>query len=386
MDTNENENTGAVDTGAEQQQIDNTPAPDNSGGDVNNTADSGKPPKEKSVREELTEALKQSKEKANENPDAAKPAQKPPAAQDKTKPAAAATGQQAQGDQTNAGAVKAPEAPKAWPAHMRPKFAALPPDVQKYISEREDAVAKTVAAQDEDRTRGKAMKEVFTPYMQILHAENTTPEKAVQVLLNSAYICRRGTPAQKTALLLQTAKDFNIQLPGFNAPPATGANGQPNPQFQQQQYIASLEHKISTFEKRLNDRDTSEKERETSTINGEIQAFASDPKHPHFEIVLDTMTGLLQSGAAKDMEDAYTQAVWARPELRESLLQEQITARETQRKQASQDRVNAAKKAGSSLSGAPRKQLPAQEKDRANTSTRQDIVDAIAEVRGGGEA
>ena len=46
-----------------------------------------------------------------------------------------------------------------------------------------------------------------------------------------------------------------------------------------------------------------------------------EPKHPHFNEVYSVMAGLLQSGRATDLEDAYGQAVWAIPEYRDSVIQ-----------------------------------------------------------------
>ncbi|MBQ8630559.1 MAG: hypothetical protein IJ479_02445 [Alphaproteobacteria bacterium] len=57
-----------------------------------------------------------------------------------------------------------------------------------------------------------------------------------------------------------------------------------------------------------------------------VSQFASakdakgEAKHPHFEQVRETMHRLLASGAAEDMEDAYEKAIWLTPDIRDKQL------------------------------------------------------------------
>lgn len=346
------------------------------------------PPKEVSTREAITQALKDAKQR-DEDANAAREQNNnanAPAADAKTGKtpegkAAEGTGDAAK-DAEAAGAVKVPN---SWPVHLRGDFAKLDPKTQKWIAEREKNFALTVAKQDEDRNLGKTMKEIAAPYEQIFRAENTTPDAAFKTLLNMAYICRRGTPQQKTALILQTAKDFNISIPGYNAPGGNGQQGgQPQNQFvaQLQNTIQGLQNTVSQLTTRLNDRETTERNHADAALSSTIQAFASDPKHQHFETVMPQMTALLNAGAAKDLDDAYNQAIWAHPELRETLLPEQVNALAAKQKQANAAKVQNAKKAGSSIAGSPGRNAPAAPKIDKNASTRDIIKASIDEVRG----
>ena len=51
------------------------------------------------------------------------------------------------------------------------------------------------------------------------------------------------------------------------------------------------------------------------------------------------------------MQEAYEKAVWARPDLREKLINEQTSG--IRQQNAQQDRVNAARNAGVSVAGSP---------------------------------
>ena len=59
----------------------------------------------------------------------------------------------------------------------------------------------------------------------------------------------------------------------------------------------------------------------------EAKDQAGNPKFPHFEAVKSTMGALIQSASASrqvlSLEEAYNQAIWTRPDIREALTQAQ---------------------------------------------------------------
>lgn len=307
-----------------------------------------------STREALTEALKSAKEKDEKEvtqPKAEKkekPVNKAVVAPDTDAKASAPT------------ATK--EAPQGWSSPARGEFAKLPPLIQQEVLRREDDFSKKITQQDDDRKLGQGMKETLNPYMHIITAEGGTPITAVKELLNSAYILRRGTPQQKAQLILNTAKQFGVDL---------GVTQQP-----QGNELHAANQQIAQLKQRLDQWENTEKQKGEATVQSQIKTFASDPKHPHFEQVQGHMAALLQGGVAKDLEDAYEQAVWARPELRSTLLAEQ----DEQRKASDTAKAQAARKAGSSVAGSPGKAASAPA--NKNLSTRDAIKAAMAEVRG----
>ena len=64
------------------------------------------------------------------------------------------------------------------------------------------------------------------------------------------------------------------------------------------------------------------------------------PQHPHVDAVRAEMTALLQTGAARSLEDAYERAVWANPATRRTLAAEA----EDQRARAAARRADRARK------------------------------------------
>jgi hypothetical protein len=81
-----------------------------------------------------------------------------------------------------------------------------------------------------------------------------------------------------------------------------------------------------------------------------VQSFRADPAHPYFNDVAPRIEGLLKAGAAKDLQDAYDQAIWADPTIRQQLMSAQ--AEEAKRTQAA-DVAKAQQARAASLRGSP---------------------------------
>jgi hypothetical protein len=80
-----------------------------------------------------------------------------------------------------------------------------------------------------------------------------------------------------------------------------------------------------------------------------LAAFAADPKHEFLDNVRDLMADLIEAGRAKNLEDAYAAAIWAHADTRKILLQREAEARIA----GKNDRARAARRASSSIHGAP---------------------------------
>ena len=111
--------------------------------------------------------------------------------------------------------------------------------------------------------------------------------------------------------------------------------------------IAQLKQKVSDLETRLQQSAKQQEQSQQQAVEQQVQTFATETdekghlKHPHFETVKAHMGALMNAGAAKDMEDAYSQAVWANPELRNQLLEEE--KRQVAQKSESDRRQKASK-------------------------------------------
>lgn len=233
--------------------------------------------------------------------------------------------------------------PNGWPAEAKAKWHELPQEVMQAVQKREQDVAKFTSTRDEHASFGKEMYQAVSPYLAVIKAEGGTPRTAVESLLNTAYLLRTGSTEQKKQLLLQTARQFGVDL----GQPAQGqANGLP-PE------LTALQQRINQLESQLTSREQAEHQRIQSEVQSEIEAFAADPKHAHYQEVKAHMAALLREGAAKDLQDAYDQAVWANPSVRATLQAQQRAEEEQKRREEAKARAEAAKRKSVGITGGP---------------------------------
>lgn len=258
-------------------------------------------------------------------------------------------------------------APPSWSHAVKAKWNALDPDIRAEITKREAEVHKGFTKQDDERTYGREMQKVISPYEPLIRSEGGTPAAAVQDLLNTAYILRTADPQTKMRLFAQTAQRFGIDLSQL------GEAQQPvDPR------IANLEQRLAQYEQDKQAQQRTEQERVQQTALQTISAFKSDPKHIHFEAVESHMAALLNGGVAKDLDEAYDMAVYARPDIRGQLLASQ-TAQQTATIQSRQ-KVDKARAKAVSVRGGPGGVQP--QVQNPNASLRDDLEAAFAEARG----
>ena len=191
------------------------------------------------------------------------------------------------------------QAPKTWRPEAAAKFASLPPEVQQEILKREEDIFRGLEAYKADASIGKALKDIVQPYMQLFQAQGIDPLQQVAGLMRAHVALSTGTPEQKQQFFQYLAKEYGVEL-GMEAPYI-------DPQ------VASLQKQLAELQSRLNSREQREIAEARSKLQAEIDAFASDPAHQYFDEVANDIAGLLRSGVAKSLQEAYEKAVWANP-------------------------------------------------------------------------
>lgn len=240
-------------------------------------------------------------------------------------------------------AVEQPvKVPQSVPAALAQDFAKMPRSMQEFYAKRDEDYHKELTKHDEERQFGRSVRDLASPYLPLIRAEGGDVVKGFQSYLNTAYVLRTKSPQEKGQLLLQLAREYGADLQG-----ASQAQPHVNPYLHQiQQEIAGLKGTIEQ-ERAL------KKQQEDKALQTQIDEFAADEKNVHFETVRPHMGSLLRSGLAKNLQDAYEQAVYANPHTRSTLLQQQQQAVEEQRVADKKAKAEAARKAGSSIKGAP---------------------------------
>lgn len=199
----------------------------------------------------------------------------------------------------------------------------LPAEVQQaFIAEdkrREENFHKGIEQYRTGHSAAKEWDEVITPYRATIDQFQVKPQEAVKQLLATDHVLRYGQPQQKIGTLLQVMQGYGINPAEFAALITQHAGGEQS-QAMDPQYQA-LNNRLSQFEQaqmaqqRQAEQARMQAEREQqTTIQSQIEAFASDPDHEHFELLKPMMGGILQSGQAKDLKEAYDMALKAHPQ------------------------------------------------------------------------
>lgn len=223
-------------------------------------------------------------------------------------------------------------APVAWKQEVKPLWDKLPPEVRAEVSRREKEISTGLHRAHGAVDFANTMMEEFRPYEQILRQEGASPQMALRTLLETAYTLRHGSSAHKHALFLSMAEQYGIDL-----------KAQVSPELARAQWEAdSLKHQQMRGQ-------TGQEAQVVNEIQDELQQFSEAPGHEHYDAVRMHMAAMLSNGTAKDLQDAYDQAVWANPETRKAAMEQQITQQNAQRAAAAGKNRNATL----AVSGAP---------------------------------
>jgi hypothetical protein len=208
-------------------------------------------------------------------------------------------------------------APNTWKKEAAAHFAALPPEVRAEVARREADFHKGIEQYRQAATFAQTMEKAITPYAATLQSLGITPDKAVAELMASDHRLRYGQPAEKLATIRGLAQHYGVDLGQLT-------------QNQEQQYVdpnvAALQQQVQQLTQHLQNQQLTGQQQVQDSLNSEISTFAADPSHSHFESVKGHMAALLQAGQAKDLPDAYEQAVYANPVTRAAMLQQQAAA------------------------------------------------------------
>lgn len=239
-------------------------------------------------------------------------------------------------------AAPAVRPPDAWSPAAKSKFAELPPDIQAEIQRREEEVHKGFTKFDEERVLGKQIKDVISPYMPMIRAEGGNEKEAISNLLQTAYTLRTATPEVKRDLIIGLANQYGVNL-------GIQQQFQPQSGYGVDPTVQQLQSQVQQLTQYINGQQQTAEQLENAQTQSMIQSFASDPANIYFNDVKPHMAALLQNGQAATLQEAYEQACWARPDIRQIMLQEQ-TKQEMAKKQ---EQANKARNAAGSVSGAP---------------------------------
>lgn len=238
------------------------------------------------------------------------------------------------------------EAPQHWSAEDRELFDSLDDSVKPLWLEKSKSLEsgyqdkfQSLAREREELERYKGIGEVLAPYRQNLQMSGLNESQYVQQLVSTAAYLQQN-PVEG---LKHLARQYGVDMSAFG--PSEEAE-YVDPQF------AQLNQRLNEVQGSIQAQQQQAAQANIAALQQQIDDFqnAKDDQgnllHPHFESVKAHMQGLLSSETAKDLQDAYDQAVWAAPEIRSDLLKLQQEKAAKEREAARKAEVAKAKKAG----------------------------------------
>jgi len=189
-------------------------------------------------------------------------------------------------------------APQSWKKEMHEFWKGLDPAVQNYVEQRESQMKEGLEKDRGDATLGRDMRDVISPYSDMLRAQGIDEKTLLRNLVNAHVRLSSTDSAGKADLFKQLAQSYNVSLDG--QPPADV-----DPALQAvQDKVRGLEQHLSMAQQRtqqeLNER-----------TQAEVEAFASDPEHEFFDEVSPQMVDYINAGHT--LKDAYDLALKANP-------------------------------------------------------------------------
>jgi hypothetical protein len=308
---------------------------------------------------------------------------------EKTEPPKAETEVKAEGGEKPATEIKdAVEPPVSLAAADKEKFATLPVEAQRMVAEvvkRQDAAfTKKTQAIAALKNEYEPVDKLFEPHRETMRAKGFSPRAIIEAWANVEQRLVAGDGVNIIKGLVegykidprQLANALGLQPQARQTPPQQQLDdlGNPLPPVQEQQPAQLPPELIAELRSLRERQDRMDNERalqarltaqsaETKVMT-EIEQFKSvtDGKgnllHPHFEDVEDQMTALANAAIARKqtvppLKDLYETAVWANPSTRATLIAADRQADERRKGDEARAKAAAAKKASSSVTGAP---------------------------------
>jgi hypothetical protein len=253
--------------------------------------------------------------------------------------------------------------PSSWKPLVRAEWAKLPANVRAEIHRREQDFQNGQSQLLPDAQLGKSLRDVIRPYEAMIQAEGGTPERAVADLFRTAAVFRTGTQMQKLQAIAQVADQFRVDLtPLFNAmQQGKGAAPPAQPGQLRDPRVDQLIEQSQRQERERQQQLQQEQQRVSQELESSVNRWMNEtdaqgnPKRPYLNDVINEMSALVAQFKQSDpslnhsqaLDKAYEAAIWAHPEVRQLLTQQQQTELDAKRRADNQSRVRDAKRAGS---------------------------------------
>lgn len=203
------------------------------------------------------------------------------------------------------------QAPTTWKQETRAKWDTLPPEIQDEVLKREGDMEQGWKELGGRTQQLRDWDAAVTPYMATINGLGVSPQTAVRDMLAADHTLRYGSPQQKMQLFNQIVQDYGI------SPDILAAAQNQEPQYQQPMGDPRVDQILGYIQAQ----ERNNQAQADYAAKQELDKFKS--MAPHLDTVREDMAVLLDTGRAKDLQEAYDKAVWGKAEIRQTLIAEQ---------------------------------------------------------------
>lgn len=231
------------------------------------------------------------------------------------------------------------DAPQSWSAEMKAKWSSLPSEVQAYASQREGEAHKRISELGQQVKSYEPIRNVIEQFAPTFQRNGLQPHDAFARMMAVETMLERD-PA---TAIKQIAEAYGVDLSSATQSAEPGNESAEVRSLKAE--LQALKRQVGETVSKVTARERSEEERERTNLASTIEKFSTGK--PHFEAVRSVMAGLMTSGAADTLEDAYDMAIHANKSIRETIDADKRKADQEKTADEAKKKADAAKKAAS---------------------------------------
>ena len=224
--------------------------------------------------------------------------------------------------------------PASWKKDYHEAWTTADPKLKEYAWKREEEMKAGVQPLLSKAQFADQMQQAIEPYMQNIRGLGIEAPQAVKALMEADNVLRHGSPQQKQAYFAQLAQQYGINMGDVQIQPT-------DPNFYAiQNELAQVRGEVLNWKQ-------AQETAQNQALLQEINQFQT--KAEYFEEARPTMIQLLNSGVAKDLDDAYQKAIRLDNDLFTKHQQASQGAADAAKREASNRAAKAAKAAAVSV-------------------------------------
>lgn len=184
--------------------------------------------------------------------------------------------------------------PASWKKDYHEAWTTADPKLKEYAWQREEEMKAGVQPLLSKAQFADQMQQALDPYMNNIRGLGIEAPQAVKALMEADNMLRNGSPQQKQAYFAQLAQQYGVNIGDVQTQPV-------DPNFYAiQNELAQVRGEVLNWKQQ-------QENAQNDALLSEINQFQQ--KAEYFEEARPTMIQLLNSGVAKDLDDAYQKAI-----------------------------------------------------------------------------